>query len=76
MQAKAYVLVQVAAGQIAEVLAVLRQLPGVSMADAVIGPYDVIVVVQLPTARDIGLLVMNQIHGIPGVKQTTTCLTV
>ena len=76
MNAKAYVLIETAAGKSRSVAAALRALPGVTMADAVTGPYDVIAVVQAPTVNDIGRLVMNDIHGQDGVVRTLTSVSV
>ena len=76
MQARAYVLVEAEAGQVRSIIAALRGLPGVSTADAVTGPYDIVVTIETPDPRDIGRLVMNEIHGIAGIKRTVTCLTI
>jgi DNA-binding Lrp family transcriptional regulator len=76
MQARAYVLIEAEAGQVAAVIATLRALPGVSVADPVTGPYDIIVTIETPDQRDIGRLVMNDLHGIPGIKRTVTCLAI
>ncbi len=76
MRARAYVLVEAEAGQVGSIIAALRGLPGVSTAEAVTGPYDVIVTLETPDPRDIGRLVMNEIHGIAGIKRTVTCLTI
>ena len=76
MQARAYVLVEAEAGQVGAIIGALRGLPGVSSADAVTGPYDIIVTIETPDPRDIGRLVMNEIHGITGIKRTVTCLTI
>ena len=76
MHARAYVLIEAEAGQVASVIAVLRELPGVSAADPVTGPYDIIVTIETPDPRNIGRLVMNEIHGINGIKRTVTCLAI
>jgi DNA-binding Lrp family transcriptional regulator len=76
MQARAYVLIEAEAGQVATVIATLRALPGISVADPVTGPYDIIVTIETPDQRDIGRLVMNELHGIPGIKRTVTCLAI
>ena len=76
MHAKAYVLIEAEAGQVGAVIAMLRELPGVSAADPVTGPYDIIITIETPDPRDIGRLVMNQIHGVEGIKRTVTCLTI
>ena len=76
MYARAYVLIEAEAGQVGSVIAVLRELPGVTTADAVTGPYDIIMTIETPDPRDIGRLVMNEIHGVTGIKRTVTCLAI
>ena len=76
MQARAYVLIEAEAGQVGSVIASLRELPGISAADQVTGPYDIIVTIETPDPRDIGRLVMNEIHGVNGIKRTVTCLAI
>ena len=76
MHARAYVLIEAEAGQVGSVIAELRALPGVAAADAVTGPYDIVVTIETPDPRDIGRLVMNEVHGITGIKRTVTCLAI
>lgn len=73
---RAYILIEAEAGQVGSVIAALRGMPGVTHADAVTGPYDVIVTVETDEQREIGRLVMNDIHGVTGIKRTITCLTI
>ena len=76
MLARAYVLIEVEAGQVGEVIAALRSLPGIHAADVVTGPYDIIATIELPEQRLIGRLVMDAIHSIAGLKRTITCLAI
>lgn len=76
MQARAYVLIEAESGQVGQVIDALQGLPGVVRADAVTGPYDVIVTIETPDAREIGRLVMHQIHSVAGIKRTVTCLAI
>jgi DNA-binding Lrp family transcriptional regulator len=76
MEAKAYVLIEAESGRVAEVLTALRAIPGMSAADAVTGPYDIIATVQTPDPRNIGRLVMNEIQGVEGIKRTVTCIVI
>jgi DNA-binding Lrp family transcriptional regulator len=76
MQSRAYVLIEAEAGQVGSVISALRELTGVSAADPVTGPYDIIVTIETPDPRDIGRLVMNEIHGVAGIKRTVTCLAI
>lgn len=75
-QAKAYILIEAEAGQVGSIIATLRGMPGVRAADPVTGPYDIVVIVETDDQRDIGRLVMNEIHGIHGIKRTITCLAI
>lgn len=70
---KAYILIKTQVGRTDLVQAALRHLPGVQAADMVIGPYDVIAVVQGADLDAIGKLVLNEIHGVSGVESTLTC---
>lgn len=75
-ETKAYVLVEVAAGHAPVVTAALRAVPGLVSVDAVMGPYDIILVVQangLAAAHD---LVTEHVHSVSGVVRTVTCLAI
>jgi DNA-binding Lrp family transcriptional regulator len=74
--AHAYVLIETEAGAIGAVLAALHELPGIVAADAVVGPCDIIATVAATEQRSIGRLVIDTIHAIPGIKRTTTCVTI
>lgn len=76
MSARAYVLIEAEAGKIDTVVTTLQGLPGVTIVDPVTGPYDVVVVIELPEARQIGRLVMNELHRVEGIKRTVTCLAI
>ena len=73
---RAYVLIEAEAGQVGSVIATLRGIPDVRIVDPVTGPYDIIVMIETTNQRDIGRLVMNEIHVINGVKRTITCLAI
>lgn len=73
---KAYVLVETAIGKLSHVLNQIRDLPNVTEANAVAGPYDVITVVQAETADEVGQLVLETIHNIEGVNFTMTCVAI
>jgi DNA-binding Lrp family transcriptional regulator len=75
-EAKAYVLIEAEAGQVGSINATLRGVEGVRAADPVTGPYDIVVILETEDQRDIGRIVMNEIHGIVGIKRTVTCLAI
>jgi DNA-binding Lrp family transcriptional regulator len=68
-----YVLIQTEVGMATVVAAALQDLPGVSAAASVAGPYDVIVRVQARTIDQLGRLVASRIQPIRGVLRTITC---
>ena len=74
MSAKAFVLIETVVGKNKDVVASLRQLPGVKSVDVVTGPYDIIAVVEGETLNDIGEVVTSKIHPIGGISRTVTCL--
>jgi len=51
MNAKAYVLIEIEAGQTSEVVMALSELAGVRSVDAITGPYDVIATVETADQR-------------------------
>jgi DNA-binding Lrp family transcriptional regulator len=69
----AYILVQTELGKAAEVATSVAALPGVSSADDVTGPYDVIVKAEAANVDELGRMVVSRIQGIPGITRTLTC---
>jgi DNA-binding Lrp family transcriptional regulator len=70
---QAYILVQTEVGKAAEVALSIGQIPGVTQADDVTGPYDVIVRAESDNVDDLGRLVVAQIQGVAGITRTLTC---
>jgi DNA-binding Lrp family transcriptional regulator len=75
MAAKAFVLIETAVGKNKTIINNIRQLKGITSVDYVTGPYDIIVIVEAENLNDIGDLVTQYIHPIPGITRTTTCLS-
>ena len=73
MSVQAYVLVQTEVGKAAEVAASIKDIAGVTQAEDVTGPYDVIVRVEGPSVDELGGLVVSQIQKVPGITRTLTC---
>ena len=69
----AYILVQTEVGKAAEVAIAIAQISGVTQADDVTGPYDVIVRAESENVDDLGRLVVAQIQGVAGITRTLTC---
>ena len=69
----AYVLIQTEVGKAAAVAAAVRGVAGVTEADDVTGPYDVIVRAEAETVDDLGKLVVAKIQSVEGITRTLTC---
>jgi len=69
----AYVLIQTDIGKAAHVADELDGIDGVTQAEAVTGPYDVIVQVEAPSMNDLGRMVVRDIQRIAGITRTITC---
>ncbi len=73
MVVQAYVLVQTEVGKAADVAKAIAAIKGVTLAEDVTGPYDVIVRAEGPTVDELGTLVVSSIQSVPGITRTLTC---
>ena len=73
MTVKAYILVQTNVGKAAEVAAAIGGITGVTKAEDVTGPYDVIVRAEAETVDELGKLVVAKVQAVPGITRTLTC---
>ena len=73
MVVQAYVLVQTEVGKAAEVAKAIAAINGVTLAEDVTGPYDVIVRAEGPSVDELGALVVSSIQTVPGITRTLTC---
>jgi DNA-binding Lrp family transcriptional regulator len=69
----AYILIQTEVGKAAAVADEVRSVNGVTEADDVTGPYDVIVRAEAETVDDLGKLVVARIQSVEGITRTLTC---
>ncbi|MDD5093490.1 MAG: Lrp/AsnC ligand binding domain-containing protein [Dehalococcoidia bacterium] len=76
MATKAYVLVKCDGSILPQAVKAIRQTPAVLVADAVMGSYDIIVILQAADTEDIANIVLSDIDTVPGVMDTTTYLAV
>ncbi len=70
---QAYVLVQTEMAQSAKVAARLAKIEGVTAANEVTGPYDVIATVQAPDVVVLGRDVLAKVQAVEGITRTITC---
>jgi len=73
MGVRAYVLIQTEVGKAADVATEIRLIEGVTSADDVTGPYDVIAIAEADTFDNLGKLVVSRIQLIDGIVRTLTC---
>ena len=73
---QAYILIQTDVGKAAEVAAAIAQVKGVTLAEDVTGPYDVIARVEADSVDDLGKLVIAKIQDVEGITRTLTCTVV
>ena len=73
MTTRAYIMIETTAGKSRDVIKVLSSIPAVVIANAVTGPYDVIVEVSAEDLNEIGDLVSRRVHTISGISRTLTC---
>ncbi|WP_156754121.1 Lrp/AsnC ligand binding domain-containing protein [Actinokineospora pegani] len=69
----AYILIQTEVGKAAEVAGEIAGLPGVTTAEDVTGPYDVIVRAEADNVDLLGQLVVANIQNVDGITRTLTC---
>ena len=73
MAVQAYILIQTEVGKAAAVATAIAALDGVSQAEDVTGPYDVIVRAEANSVDELGKLVVARIQGVDGITRTLTC---
>jgi DNA-binding Lrp family transcriptional regulator len=69
----AYILIQTEVGQAAAVAAQIQGLTGVTSAEDVTGPYDVIVRAEASSVDELGKLVVANVQSVAGITRTLTC---
>lgn len=75
MPIKAYVLVVTNPGATKKVFAALKDLPGVVGCHEVMGPYDIVVELQVNSLTDVPPILSDRIRTVPGIESTTSLVT-
>ena len=73
MVVQAYILIQTDVGKAAEVALAIAKVKGVTMAEDVTGPYDVIVRAEARNVDELGKLVVAKVQTLDGITRTLTC---
>ena len=69
----AFILIQTHVGGPTRVAHDISSMPGVKSAEAVTGPYDVIVLAEANDLDELAKLVVRRIQEVEGVTRTLTC---
>jgi DNA-binding Lrp family transcriptional regulator len=72
---KAYVLVVTNPGETKHVVAALASVPGVKELHEVMGPYDVVIEIEVESLSDVPPILSDKIRAIPGIESTTSLVT-
>ena len=70
----AYILIEMVAGHSRDLVSSLSQTAPVREVSRVTGPFDVIAVIQGKDLNAISDVVSTEVHTLPGVVRTTTCV--
>ncbi|MDQ3627636.1 MAG: Lrp/AsnC ligand binding domain-containing protein [Actinomycetota bacterium] len=73
MVVQAYILIQTEVGKAADVAREIADVSGVTLAEDVTGPYDVIVRAEAGNVDELGQLVVARVQNINGITRTLTC---
>jgi len=71
--ARAYVLIKTRVGETSTVRDKLVRNENIRTADVIIGPYDILALVEAEDLNAIGTVVMRFVHEVGGVENTITC---
>ena len=70
---QAYILIQTEVGKAAEVAQNIAEVKGITLAEDVTGPYDVIVRAEARNVDELGKLVVAKVQTLDGITRTLTC---
>jgi len=73
---KAIILIKMNTGDLRDAFRDLNRLRSVAEAHLTFGPYDAIAIVHTDDLKTLGRIVAHEIHLVPGVVETCTCLMV
>jgi DNA-binding Lrp family transcriptional regulator len=71
--ANAYMMLKVEPAKTLAVAERLRGLTGVGEVHEVLGPFDIIAVIEAPTPEDLAAVLRTKVRAIAGVTETVTC---
>ena len=72
---KAYVLVVTNPGETRNVRNAVGDIPGVVEMHEVMGPYDIVIEIEVESLKDVPPILSDKIRSIPGIESTTSLVT-
>lgn len=73
MVVQAYILIQTDVGKAADVAQTVGNVEGVTLAEDVTGPYDVIARAEASSVDELGRIVVSNVQNLDGITRTLTC---
>ena len=73
MSVQVYILIQTEVGKASSVARSISQIAGVTLAEGVTGPYDVIMRAESSSMEELGRSILGKVQVIPGITRTLTC---
>ena len=73
MSIQAYILIQTEVGKASSVARSVSAISGVTIAEGVTGPYDVIMRAESASMEDFGRVILSKVQAVPGITRTLTC---
>jgi len=72
---KAYVLVVTNPGETRSVVSAVKAIAGVKELHEVMGPYDIVIELEVESLSDVPPILSDKIRTIPGIESTTSLVT-
>jgi DNA-binding Lrp family transcriptional regulator len=73
MSVQVFILIQTEVGKASSVAAAVGAIAGVTLAEGVTGPYDVIMRAESASMEDLGRSILSKVQAVPGITRTLTC---
>ncbi len=73
MSVQAYILIQTDVGKASSVAKAISEIAGVTLAEGVTGPYDVVMRAEAPSMEEFGRVILSKVQAVPGITRTLTC---
>lgn len=75
MPVKAFVLIVADPARTPEVFEQLCRVDGIAEVHQVMGPYDIVAVIEVPSLAEVPSVISTHIRRVAGIESTTTCVT-